>query len=100
MRKESRQVGQYLCYPNYGSKFSNSYFPYFSKKWGSIKCSTRNLMFFQDYRDRLKIDLKPEKYRHYSYGSRLGNKLWTRLRLGRSYLNSHAFAIGRSHWWV
>ena len=53
-------------------------------------------MYFQDFRDRLKLDLKPEKYRHYSYGSRLGNKLLTRLRLGRSFLNSHAFAIGMS----
>ena len=96
MRKESRQVGHFNRYPNYGSNFSNSFFPYFSKKWGTIKCSTRNLMFFQDFKDRLKIDLKPKKFSHYSYGSRLGNKLWTRLRLGRSFLNSHAFAIGRS----
>ena len=27
------------------------------------------------------------------YGSRLGNKLLTRMRLGRTYLNSHGFAI-------
>ena len=53
-------------------------------------------MFFQDFRDRLKLDLKPEKFRHYSYGFRLGNKLLTSLRLGRSFLNAHAFAIGRS----
>ena len=96
MRNESRQVGNYNRYPNYGTKFSNSYFPYFSKKWGTVQCSTRNLMLFNDYKDRLKINLKPDKFRHYSYGSRLGNKLWTRLRLGRSFLNSHSFAIGRS----
>ena len=53
-------------------------------------------MLFNDYKDRLKINLKPDKLRHYSYGSRLGNKLCTRLRLGRSFLNSHSFAIGRS----
>ena len=50
-------------------------------------------MLFNDYKDMLKINLKPEKFRHYSYGRRLGNKLWT---LGRSFLNSHSFAIGRS----
>ena len=27
------------------------------------------------------------------YGSRLGNKHWTRMRLGRTYLNSHGFAL-------
>ena len=43
----------------------------------------------------LKVSLKPVKLRHYAYGNKLGNKLWTRLRLGRSYLNSHGYTIGK-----
>ena len=35
------------------------------------------------------------KHKHFSCGSRLGNKLLTRLRLGRSYLNSDGYAIGK-----
>ena len=48
-----------------------------------------------DFKPTLKNNLKPTKYKHYSYGSRLGNKLLTRLRLGRSYLNSHGYTIGK-----
>ena len=36
----------------------------FEKKWGTVQCSTRNLMLFNDYKDRLKINLKPDKFRH------------------------------------
>ena len=48
-----------------------------------------------EFKDKLKLLLKPAKIKHYAYGSKLGNKLWTRLRLGRSYLNSHGYAIGK-----
>ena len=93
-RLNSRQFGQYTHYPNYGAKFQKSFFPYFSKKWNQLKKSTRNKEL-RDFKPTLKDNLKPTKYRHYSYGSRLGNKLLTRLRLGRSYLNSHGYTIGK-----
>ena len=94
LRLNSRQFGQYTNYPNYGAKFQKSFFPYFSKKWNQLKRSTRNLELC-DFKPTLKNNLKPTKYKHYSYGSRLGNKLLTRLRLGRSYLNSHGYTIGK-----
>ena len=37
--------------------------------------------------------MKPRKIRHYSWGSKRGNALWTQLRVGRSFLNAHGFAI-------
>ena len=49
-----------------------------------------------EFKQRLKELLKPQQARHYSYGSRLGNKLLTRLRLGRTFFNSHGFAIGKT----
>ena len=53
----------------------------------------KNTVHFKDFKSKLKIKFKPLKFRHYSYGSRLGNKLWTRLRLGKTFLNSHGFAL-------
>ena len=96
MRVGCRQFGKYQQYPNYGSKFNNSFFPYFSKKWDGLKNSLKNTVIFTEYKQKLKHIFKPIRYRHYSYGSRLGNKLWTRLRLGTTYLNSHNFAIQKT----
>ena len=93
-RKGSRQFGHFSKYPNYGTAFSKSYFPYFSKKWNNLPRKVRN-QELTDFKDELKVILKPVKLRHYAYGNKLGNKLWTRLRLGRSYLNSHGYAIGK-----
>ena len=45
----------------------------------------------------LKVSLKPTKLKHFSYGSKLGNKLITRLRVGRSFLNSHSYAVGKAN---
>ena len=93
-RKGSRQFGQFKKYPNYGAIFSNSYFPYFSKKYNSLPRSFKN-SDFSEFKEKLKVTLKPKKFKHYSYGSKLGNKLLTRLRLGRTYLNSHGYVIGK-----
>ena len=93
-RRGSRNFGNFEMYPMYGTKFNNSYFPYFSKKWNNLPRSTRNLDF-PEYKEKLKLVLKPQKLKHYAYGSKLGNKLWTRLRLGRTFLNSHGYSIGK-----
>ena len=37
---------------------------------------------------------KPPKFKHFSRGSKSGNMLFTRIRVGRSYLNEHKFSIG------
>ena len=93
MRVGCRQFGKFKSYPNYGTKFEKSFFPYFTKKWETLNKSEQNTHIFKDFKKRLKCKLKPVKLRHFSYGSRIGNKLWTRIRLGRSMLNSHGFEI-------
>ena len=93
-KKNSRQFGHYTKYPNYGTKFFNSYFPYFSKKYNQLTRPIINLTH-DDFKSHLKSTMKPTKHKHFSCGSRLGNKLLTRLRLGRSYLNSDGYAIGK-----
>ena len=52
------------------------------------------LLDLLEFKQELKKELKPVKYRHFSKGSKLGNSLLTRLRLERSDLNLHKFNIG------
>ena len=54
------------------------------------------LMQLSDFEEQLKNDLKPFKYKHFSKGSKIGNSLFTRIRLNRSDLNLHKFSIGLS----
>ena len=42
----------------------------------------------------VKSEIKPPKYKHFARGSKLGNTLLTRIRVGRSFLNQHSFTIG------
>ena len=93
MRTNCRQFGRFKSYPNYGSKFEKSFFPYFTKKWETLNKSEQNTHIFDEFKLKLKSKLKPVRFKHFSYGSRLGNKLWTRIRLGRSSLNAHGFEI-------
>ena len=39
--------------------------------------------------------MKPEKIKHFSIGSKIGNMLLTRFRTGRTSLNLHRFTIGQ-----
>ena len=44
----------------------------------------------------MKIKYNPIKIKHYAKGSKYGNSLITKLRVGRSYLNAHSYSIGLS----
>jgi hypothetical protein len=46
------------------------------------------------FKEHLHKKYKPQKYKFFSQGTKLGNSLLTRLRVDRSYLNSQAFSIG------
>ena len=83
----------YSPFPNFGTKYSNSFFPYMAKLWNNLSVSTQVLML-PDFKLQLKKDLKPMRYRHFSKGSKIGNSLLTRIRLNRSNLNLHRFDIG------
>ena len=48
------------------------------------------------FKIKLKEKLKPKKIKHFCKGSKIGHKLPERIRLQRSDLNSHNFAIGQS----
>ena len=92
--QRTRSKGGYLPYNNFRNKFLNSYFPYMTKLWNNlpqnIKCKD-----IVDFKCSLKLELKPPKIKHFSKGSKYGNSLLTRLRVGQSELNLHKFSVGQ-----
>ena len=48
------------------------------------------------FKSLLKKTFKPKRHKHFSYGDKLSNSLLCRLRVGRSMLKSHGFAINLS----
>jgi len=96
LKPNSRNFGTYRQHENknFAVAFTRSFFPYFTKKWNSLNRVTRNLSLY-DFKSKIKSDLVPEKIRQYAYGSKISNKLLTRLRVGVSYLNSNSYTFGR-----
>ena len=76
--------------------FSDSFFPYFTKKWNELPVDLQLEGDISQFKLLLKNHVKPKRHRHFSRGSRQGNSLLTQLRVGRSNLNVHKFALGLS----
>ena len=72
----TRSKGGYKPYPNYGVKFLNSFSPYITKLWNNLDSSTQALALI-DFKTKLKTNVKPEKIKHFSKGSKTGNMLLT-----------------------
>ena len=90
---ETRSKGGYIPFKNYTNKFKTSFFPHISGLWNSLpkQVQCKNL---EDFKIYTKKEFKPPKYKHFSGGTKLGNTLLTRIRVGRSFLNEHKFTIG------
>ena len=90
---ERRSKGGYIPPKCNGDKFKRSFFPNTSKVWSSLP---KNIQCKDLYEFKLgvKSEIKPPKYKHFARGSKLGNTLLTRIRVGRSFLNQHRFTIG------
>ena len=91
---DTRIKGYYRKYKYQGMQHKQSFFPFYSQLWNIIPERSEN--DFALFKTKLKERLKPKKLKFYSYGSKLGNTLITSLRVGRSYLNAHAYSIGLS----
>ena len=63
-----------------------------TKLWNNLSISTQ-VMNLPDFKEQLKRELKPFRYKHFSKGNIIGNSLLTRIRLKRSELNLHRFDI-------
>ena len=75
---------------------SNSFFPYFTKLWNSLEKEVKSEPDINIFKDKLKQKYKHTCYKHFNKGSKLGNKLLTRLRLNRNYLRDNSYTIGLS----
>ena len=87
----TRNYKSYQNYPNFGVKLSKSFFPYFTKMFCAL-APTMSILELSEFKKELKVS----KFKHFSYVSKLGNKLITRLRVGRSFLHSHSYAVGKA----
>ena len=45
----------------------------------------------KEFKSELKLHLAPKRYKFLSRGDKVANRLLTRIRVGRSYLNAHSF---------
>ena len=88
-----RNKKRYVPFPFKGDKYNNSFFPNTTKLWNKLP---RNIQSQnkEDFKSSVKTIFKPPRYKHFSKGSKLGNTLLTRIRVGRSDLNQHKFTIG------
>ena len=88
-----RNKNGYVPFPFKGEKFNSSFFPNTTKIWNSLpkEIQVQNLV---DFKISMKKKFKPVRYKHYSRGSKIGNRHLNRIRVSRSDLNQHKFTIG------
>ena len=87
---------KYEIFPPKLKTFSDSFFPYFTKKWNELPFNLKNEGDMEEFKSKLKTFVKPKKHKHFNRGSKIGNSILTQLRVGRSHLNVHKFALGLS----
>ena len=87
---------KYETFPPKLKTFSDSFFPYFTKKWNELPDVLKREGDLNQFKILLKSHVKPKRHRHFNRGLKRGNSLLTQLRVGRSHLNVHKFSIGLS----
>ena len=90
---QNRNSGPFKNFPFLGDKFKKSFFPHFTKLYNNLPSDLLKQHDITIFKDKLKIQFKPKKYRHFNLGSKYGNAIHTQLRVGRSLLNAHGFEI-------
>ena len=84
--RNSENLNTFLCKSNF---YNNSFLPLTVRDWNDIPLHIRNNPSLYHFKKYLKYSSKVPKY--YFEGSRLGQILHTRLRLGCSILKSHLY---------
>ena len=91
----TRSNGGYIPLRYKGACFEKSFFPTTLKLWNLLPKDIQHKDLVE-FKLCIKQRFKPPKYKHFHKGSKLGNTLLTRIRVGRSFLNQHKFTIGFS----
>ena len=89
----TRSKGGYIHFKYENSKFNTSFFPHTLKLWNDLP-KVIQLKDVQEFKTSIKVIIKPKRHKHFYTGTKVGNKLLTRIRVGRSDLNEHKFTIG------
>ena len=76
--------------------FSNTLFLIITQKFEQFPTSCRNKSDKGMFKQKLKLFLCPKRYKFLSRGTKMGCKLPTQIRVGRSYHNFHGFKVGKS----
>ena len=92
----TRANGTYIKQKFQSVNFSKSFFPLFSEMWSKLDKSLREEIDLNEFKSKLKTQFKPKRHKHFNCGSKYGNTLLCRLRVGRSFLKAHGFAINLS----
>ena len=81
-----RSKGGYIPFKYKDKKFNNSFFPNTLKLWNNLK---REIQYkdVNDFKLSIKKKIKPPRYKHFSHGSKLGNTLFTQIRVCVPILN-------------
>ena len=86
-----RQRNMFTSFNTASVKFKNSFFPMISKKYQSLPNLCRSKVDNDMFKEELREHLVPKRYKFLARGSKIGCKLLTQSRVGRSYLNSHSY---------
>ena len=93
----TRFSSKYKSFPYVNKQFSSSFYPFFTKKWNNTHKTLQNERDILEYKIKLKNIYKPIQHKFYYCGStKKGCSLITHLRVGRSVLNDHTFALNKS----
>ena len=91
----TRSPNQFIPFRQKSQYFSKTFFPYTTNLYNKLEPHLRKNHDMLDFKSKLKEKYKDKKVRHFSRGiSKLSNSFHTQLRLGRSFLAAHGYAIG------
>jgi hypothetical protein len=94
-KQNNRSNGGYVPFTHTSRYFTNSYFPYFTRKWNLLPKDIKKLTL-DDFKSHTKSILKPAKFKHFQRGHKYPCTLLTRIRVGQSDLKTHRFKVGKA----
>ena len=92
-----RNAGHQTLPRNYTSLYQKSFIPHSTRHWNILPEYVRLAVTNNKFKTEIRKHMcEPKPPHFYSFGSKLGNILHTRLRVGNSNLNAHLYTIQKS----
>ena len=74
-RYNTRSNDEYENFPRPNEKYYKSFFPHFTRSWKNLDKEIRDDQDHQNFKELLKIKLKPPRHRLYKHGDNYANSL-------------------------